>query len=134
MIYEQNYQLLKQLVPDLETVPLETAHRKSKSNGYMDLSFEILSWDPDQFTCAMAHYFEQNGDLVADPDMEIRVIPSRQMAEALSYQDQFGFQMVYPEPGKVDLRAKKELNQFLGQWLQNLIAQGHKLIPETQNK
>jgi hypothetical protein len=57
-----------------------------------------------------------------------------QMIEALTYQDQFGFRVVYPEPGKVDLRAKKELNQFLGQWLKNLIEQGHRLSPETQKQ
>jgi len=133
MIFKQNYQRLKQLVPDLDTLPANCS-RKSKSDGFMDLSFEILSRDTNQFTCAMAHYFEQNGDLIADPDMEIRVIPSMQMIEALSYQDQFGFQVVYPEAGKVDLKAKKELNRFLGQWLKNLIAQGHKLTVETEKE
>ena len=133
MIYEQNYKRLKQLIPDLDTLP-ENCSRKSKSNGFMDLSFEILSKSPDQFTCAMAHYFEQNGDLIADPDMEIRVIPSMQMIEALTYQDQFGFQVVYPETGKVNLKVKKELNRFLGQWLKNLIAQVHKLTPETEKE
>jgi len=85
MIYEKNYQRPKQLVPDLDTLSPETAHRKSKSEGYMDLSFKILSRYHGQFTCAMAHYFEQNRDLVADPDMEIRVIPSRQMIGALTW-------------------------------------------------
>ena len=84
MIYEQNYQRLKQLVPDLDNLPTETPHRRSRSEGFMDLSFEILGRDTDGFTCAMAHYFEMNEDLVPDPDMEIRVIPSRQMAEALT--------------------------------------------------
>lgn len=128
MIFKKNYQRLKKLVPDLDTLT-PGSHRKSKSNGFMDLSFEILHCDTDHFTCAMAHYFELNGDLIADPDMEIRVVPGMQMVEALAYQDQFGYQVVYPEPGKVNLKAKKELNQFLGQWLRNLIAQGHKLIP-----
>jgi hypothetical protein len=130
MIYEQNYKRLKKLIPDLENLPAN-CYRKSKSNGFMDLSFEILSSSKDQFICAMAHYFEQNGDLVADPDMEIRVVLSMKMIEALTYQDQFGFRVVYPEPGKVNLQAKKELNQFLGQWLKNLIDQGHRLTPET---
>jgi hypothetical protein len=131
MIYEQNYKRLKQLIPDLENLPAN-CYRKSKSNGFMDLSFEILSRGTDQFICAMAHYFEMNGDLVADPDMEVKVVLSMKMIEALTYQDQFGFQVVYPEPGKVNLRAKKELNQFLGQWLKNLIEQGHRLTPESQ--
>ncbi len=46
------------------------------------------------------------------------------MAEALSYQDSFGYRVVYPESGKVDIKAKKELNQFLDMWLSNLKNQG----------
>ena len=133
MIYEANYKRLKKLIPDLDTLTVET-HRKSKSGGFMDLSFEVLSRTTDQFTCAMTHYFEQNGDLIADPDMEIRVVPSMKMIEALAYQDQFGYRVVYPEPGKVNIRAKEELNQFLGQWLKNLIAQGHRLGPEMKKE
>ena len=133
MIYEQNYKRLKKLIPDLDTLPAN-CYRKSKSNGFMDLSFEVLSRGTDQFICAMAHYFEMNGDLVPDPDMEIRVVPSMKMVEALTFQDQFGFQVVYPEPGKVNPQVKKELNQFLRQWLGNLIKQGHKLSPETQKE
>jgi hypothetical protein len=133
MIYEQNYKRLKKLIPDLDTLPAN-CYRKSKSNGFMDLSFEVLSRGTDQFICAMAHYFEQNGDLVADPDMEIRVVLSMKMVEALTYQDQFGFRVVYPQPDKVDLQAKKELNQFMGQWLKNLIEKGHRLTPETQKE
>ena len=133
MIYEANYKRLKKLIPDLDTLTVET-HRKSKSGGFMDLSFEVLSRTTDQFTGALAHYFEQNGDLVADPDMEIRVVPSMRMIEALTYQDQFGYRVVYPEAGKVNLQAKEELNQFLGKWLKNLIAQGHKLSPGIQEE
>ena len=67
-----------------------------------------------------------SGDMIADPDMEVALYPSRQMAEALSYQDCFGYRQVYPEPGKINPRAKKELNSFLNQWLSNIIAQGHR--------
>ena len=48
------------------------------------------------------------------------------LAEALSYQDSFGYRVVYPEPDKVNLSAKKDLNSFLGQWLSNLKSQGHR--------
>ena len=50
-----------------------------------------------------------------------------EMAEALTYQDCFGYREVYPTPGQVDVRAKAELNRFLSQWLSNLLAQGHQL-------
>ena len=120
MIYEQNFKRLEKIFGEnwlsLESVIL-------KSGPFMDLHFEKIGKD----TFAMAHYFEQNGDLVPDPDMEIRVKPQLKIVEALALQTQFGFQRVYPFPENlnlVNLRAKKELNQFLGMWLRNIIAQG----------
>ncbi len=35
---------------------------------------------------AMAHNFKQNGDIMADPDMQIRIIPEMHSIEALTYQ------------------------------------------------
>ena len=42
----------------------------------------------------------------------------------LTYQDSFGYREVFPVPGKVDMRAKKDLNSFLNAWLTNLLNQG----------
>jgi hypothetical protein len=50
----------------------------------------------------MGHNYRQNGDLVPDPDMEIRILPEPGMAEALSYQDSFGYRRVYFDNAKVD--------------------------------
>jgi hypothetical protein len=94
-----------------------------KSGGFMDLVIEKLGKDHYSFT----HYFEQNGDLCPDPDMEIHVFPEMKMAEALTIQDQFGYRCVYPEPNKVNLMAKKHLNDFLNTWLRNLLQQGFKV-------
>ena len=77
----------------------------------------------------MAHNYIQEGDVMADPDMEIRICPDLHSVEALTYQqDGLGiYQAVYPEPGKVDLKLKRDLNQFLNQWLTNLIEQGFRV-------
>ena len=91
-----------------------------KAAGFMDLVVEKLGENHYSLT----HYYEQGGDLCPDPDMEIRIIPEMRAAEALTFQDTFGFRRVYPQPGYVDVKAKKELNAFLLQWLSNLIAQG----------
>ena len=47
--------------------------------------------------------------------------------EALSFQDTYGYREVYSGEGAVDVKARKELNDFLVQWLQNLKEQGHKI-------
>lgn len=127
MINETIYKKLLRIVPDLAEPKFEA--KKLKAEGFMDLNIDILYWDEAHQRCviALSHYYKHpSGDMIPDPDMEIAIMPSLKMAEALSYQDSFGYHRVYPEPGKVNIRAKKELNSFLNQWLTNIISQGHR--------
>ncbi len=126
MLYETNYKKLLKLIPDLETIRFG-ATRKLKAEGFMDLNIDVLERSGNHLTLALSHYYKHpSGDMIPDPDMEVRIDLEKQTAEALSYQDGYGYQMVYPEPDKVNVRTKKELNQFLKLWLSNLISQGHK--------
>ena len=110
---------------------------KSKSGGFMDLNFDRLGtrdMNSYSYDIALAHNYIQNGDVMADPDMEIRIYPAGKLAEALSFQMSNPpiYQVVYPSPGKVYPKLKRELNSFLNQWLSNCIQQGHKFEPVTQ--
>ncbi|MDP2954155.1 MAG: DUF1249 domain-containing protein, partial [Chloroflexota bacterium] len=107
----------------------------------MDLHLNVLSRTKNELRIALAHNYQQNGNTIADPDMEIRVylIHDWRKAEALTYQDTYIYNEVYPEPGKVFPRLKKSLNAFLTQWLKNLKDQGHVLKapevdPEAERK
>jgi uncharacterized protein len=121
-IYERIFDRLVQLGIDPHNPP---EYAKSRSEGFMDLNLDFLHKATDCVEIALAHYFEMNSDPVPDPDMQIRTYPATKMAEALTYQDQFGYREVYPEPGKVNVAAKKDLNTFLAQWLKNCLDQGH---------
>ena len=113
------------LTPEGKTVFKE--HVKLINKPYMDLSVDRLSSEHEgTIRIGLAHNFIQNGDVMADPDMEIRIYPELKAVEALTYQlDSLGiYQVVYPEPGKVIPKRKTELNRFLNQWLSNLINQG----------
>lgn len=130
--YSTIYEKLLKLIPNLiEHLEAGVESGKSKSEPYMDLNFDFLHKDSEgRYRIALSHYYEQNGDLIADPDMEIRIDPSMQMAEGLTYQDTYGYKEVYEErDGKeyVNTALKRELNRFLNQWLNNLINQGHKI-------
>ena len=99
------------------------AAAKSKAAGFMDLHFDLLYRAGKTVTVSLAHYYKQNGDSCADPDMEIRIHTDTRMAEALTFQQANPplYTEVYPAHG----RARIALNQFLLQWLANCVAQGH---------
>lgn len=135
MIYETIYKKIDKLTNGIEKLKEDKeGYKKLKSGAYMDLSIDLLRGKEHPkggqsghcFLIAMAHNYIQNGDVMADPDMEIAIYPEMKMAEALSYQqDGLGiYQMVYPEPGFLNPKLKKELNSFLNQWLDNLKQQG----------
>ena len=120
---------LLDVIPDLMVV--EEAGR-SKSDGYMDLGLDILYRSPERMVIALSHYYlHPSGDMIPDPDMEIEVFLKRELAQALSYQDAFGYQSVDNVEGKRDKRCQRDLNKFLSQWLTNLIVQGHRVGGES---
>ncbi len=129
MIYRTIYQRLQKIgIIDPSGKPAFKDHVKIENTPYMPLSVDFLRQNPDgSYVISIAHNFVQNGDLMADPDMEIKIYPEPLGgAEALTYQmDSMGiYQQVYPEPGKYIPRLRKDLNSFLSKWTNNLIHQG----------
>lgn len=108
-------------------------YKRSQSKSYMDLVVERrtgLDGYCGSGNCiglSIAHYYEQNGDLCSDPHMEFLYHPKANMVEAFSFEQSIPaiYQVVYPEPEKVFLQLKRDLNQFACQWLSNLIDQDH---------
>jgi hypothetical protein len=73
---------------------------------------------------SVAHYYEQNGDLIADPDVELHY-PSwtpTAITQALGYRRG----KFIERDGKtyVDARFHKEVSSFLALWARNIKAQG----------
>jgi len=120
-INERIFKKLERVMGDLSDIP---AYMKFVAHGFMDLGVDRLYGDEESVTIALSHYYKQNDDMIPDPDMEVRIYLQMKMAEALTYQDSFGYQQVYPSPSQVNLKAKKDLNVFLNQWLSNIIEQG----------
>jgi len=146
--YSAIFNKLNKVIPDLEK-NLKKGWMSGKSSfgeksALMDLNLDVLSEDDKgRFVIAISHYYLQNGDSIADPDMEIRINFEMETAEALTFQNGLGFQQVYhTKDGKklLDTRQKKEQNKFLSGWLTNLINTKHKIIwdeidtPEITNK
>ena len=124
-IHEKLYKRLLEIVPEAGN---PKQYGKSKVSGLMDLNFDLIEKKGNQIIFALSHYYKHpSGDLIADPDMCIRLDRKEKAVEALSYQDTYCYREVYSEGGAVDVQAKKDLNEFLIQWLRNLREQGHKI-------
>lgn len=133
VVYETIFKRLVAVgIIDSEGKPRFEEALKLKSGVFMDLNLDLLYEDDGKYTIAMAHNYIQNGDVMADPDMEIRIIPSMKMAEALSFRQDGGIpinQHVYEKiDGKMMVYPgiKNELNRFLSGWLLNIKKQGFK--------
>jgi len=123
-IYQKNYRKLLQLIPTLHQIK---SYVKLTAPGYMPLNIDIMSTHHKKIVIALSHYYKHpSGDMIADPDMTIAVFVENETIEALTYQDFFGYRKVYDEDFAVfSPTTKKALNSFLGQWLTNLLEQGH---------
>lgn len=82
---------------------------------------------------SLSHTYEQNGDVMYDPRMELYVDHKAKTVEAASFENSgLGLrQDVYPEEGKYIPRLRKELNSFLKQWLKNISDQGYEPVRAT---
>ena len=101
---------------------------KFASSGLMDLNVNYLGDDGNGNTIiSLSHNYLQNGDLMTDPEMHVRILPKIQMAEALTFQQDSAprptYQQVYTnQDGQIHMNRalKKNLNVFLLQWLKNI--------------
>lgn len=125
-IYNRIYNKLIRLIPNLENLEVgDHGTSESASSCMMALHFDVLEVEKkeQQYTkvISLAHYYEQNGDLVPDPDMTIRIYSQTKMAEALTFQNCYIYQEVYPTPDTCYPKLKTSLNSFLNNWLSSCI-------------
>ena len=106
---------------------------KSKVAGFMDLNFDYLYGNELSARIALNHYYRQNGDMIPDPDMEILVRFDREEAEALTFQDVYGFSTVEAGSPEGRRNASARINSFLAFWLDNLHHQGHRIDEAAAN-
>ena len=119
------YEKLLRVAPELKRT---REYAKSRVSGFMDLNLDVLERRLDYQRIALSHYWQHpSGDMIAAPDMEIAVHHDRHIAEALTFQDAFAYVAVSPDVDG-DAKARGPLDEFLLQWLDNLIEQGH-LLP-----
>ncbi len=120
-IRNENYQKLMKIAPGI----LNGRYRymKLKAPGFMDLVIERLY----ENRISLSHYYEQNGDLMSDPDMELIVDHNKKTLTAATFQqDNLAiYHEAYQGDELIDPDMEDELNNFLKDWLSNISRQGH---------
>lgn len=94
---------------------------KIENEPYMPLTIEKHGSQ-----IVIAHYFEQNGDLVPDPDMEFEVINGEWSPVGLQLAIGAYYRASECRDGRrfVNPRQLREQRQFARMWAKNLAAQG----------
>ena len=120
---QMNFARLEAIAPHI--MDKRYRHTTLSADGFMDLSIEWIG----ENRLAMAHYGKQNGDLMAEPDMELIVnFDKKEILPATYQNDYLGvYQEVYLDNNQWRPKLSRELSSFLNTWLRNLEFQGHVL-------
>ena len=107
-IYKENYKVLKSFI----SVSLSPSKRYEviEKNGYLPLLIERIAQNNDYEIILLASLYNNNGDLLHDPSLEIKVSYKECTAEVISFQqDRF---KTYKRASD-DQKTNFELNMFL---------------------
>ena len=128
-LYEQNYVLLRLLIPDLKGADPQT--RVSTVAGCLPLYMQISEQTPYTSTLRLTYRFvnSEGGSLraIAEPDLMLRVYHDARSAEVISGLIH-GQQHVQRKTRGLD--NSWQLNRFLYKWLRYLRHRGHHLLEE----
>ena len=109
----RNYVLLKKLAPEILSKESSYIHFVAGS-AIMPLTVEHLSGN----RIAVSHYYSQDGDMIADPDMEFVFDNENETLTAVTYQ-QGSFYQTTETPNGINKTLERELNSFANQWFRN---------------
>jgi N12 class adenine-specific DNA methylase len=123
-VKHRNFRALTALAPEIVSGEA-TYMRFTAGEAFDPLSVDKLATD----RISVAHNYEQNGDLMADPDMEFVIDRDAGTMSARTYQqDNIGlYQTAEGDNGEIaDERLARELDSFTRQWLSNIKAQNYR--------
>lgn len=126
-IPEQNYQFVMKMAGEVLRGEVDSKTFEAGA-GFMPLTIEHVG---DNFI-AISHYYEQNGDAMADPDMEFAYDNDRKTLQARTYQQDAlqRYDEVYGDDGYNE-ELEEELNLFAHEWFQTIEKQGYVPVQEA---
>lgn len=126
-IPEQNYQFVMKMAGEVLRGEVDSKTFEAGA-GFMPLTIEQVG---DNFI-AISHYYEQNGDAMADPDMEFAYDNDRKTLQARTYQQDAlqRYDEVYGDDGYNE-ELEEELNLFAHEWFQTIEKQRYVPVQEA---
>ena len=107
----QNYLRIKSLAEPI--LDGRATYLKYRSKVLMDLNIEIINDNE----IAISHYYEQNGDMMADPDVTLKFDNQNEIIYATSYsQDNLSYYINIEHEAKL----MNDVNSFMEEWLDNI--------------
>ncbi len=120
-LYEQNYMLLRLLVPELRTGA--TGSAVSSVQGCLDLYLELTEKSRYTSTLRLTHRFVDGNRATLEPDLYVRIYHDARTAEVVSGVLNGSR---YGERRGRSLESSREPNRFLYKWLRFLLHRGHR--------
>ena len=127
-LYESNYIRLRNLVPDLDTMPDEVC---SRIDGVLELHLRIVERCKFTTTLNLTYYFHDEQGAFPAPDMQVRLYHDAQVGEVISCGRRRGVRHASYNRlfNRYTLEEKWRMNRFLQKWLGYCLMQGHRFIP-----
>lgn len=127
-VAQLNYRAVMELAP--EVLRGETESKSFEAGqSFMPLTVETIG----ENRIAISHYYTQNGDSFADPDMEFVFDHEEQTLNARTFQqDNLNRFDEVVTGGVVDEVLESKLNDFASQWFKNIREQGYTPIKEEK--
>lgn len=130
---QANYARLLALLPQVRTMEPGSAV-KMQADQFMDLCIDVLQQKGTVTQISMAHYYEQNGDLVPDPDMEVMLMHETQLALPVHFQNAIAYRVCIEGTRITNGKEFADQSSFLSMWLRNIKSQGHRIIPSSNSQ
>jgi uncharacterized protein YqiB (DUF1249 family) len=127
-LYECNYIRLRNLVPDLDALPVVAVSRVA---GALDLHLRILERCKFTTTLNLTYHFHDEQGLFPAPDLRVRIYHDAQVGEVIACGRRRGVRHARYNRmhNNYSLEEKWRMNRFLQKWLGYCLMQGHRFIP-----
>ncbi len=127
-LYESNYLRLSWIIDQLEAIGKVGVTYRSDAPDDCPLFLSATEVSSYTTTLHLTYRFEENGELVADPDLSVRVYRDARLAEAMAC----GGRRCHPVLTGFDTHTGAELrrrwtrNIMLNKWLEYCADRGHR--------